>query len=145
LINKVSLFGKKNDEKPDSDNMKIENIENKQSDIQKSNNFNDENTHKSRKTNDIQDNNDNSEWKSFLTSRPEILVPCKFYVETDKKKEYFYGYVADHGITCTNEPYKLVVLRKKYNNLYYKEMKDCFSIVNCPNNFPDCEHCKRNK
>lgn len=90
--------------------------------------------------------NDDSGWKSFDLTRPDMLVPCEFYVDTgDSKKDIFYGYVAEMGMTCTNEPYKLVVLRKKYNNLYYREVKDCENVFDCPNGFPDCKNCKRGK
>lgn len=86
---------------------------------------------------------DKYKWQSFDKVHPEIGVPCEFYVQTDKSKEYFYGYIADIGVNCTNDPYKMVVLRKKFNNLYYREL--CNSILNCPNNFPNCENCKLNK
>ena len=86
-------------------------------------------------------------WKSFDTSRPDIFTPCEFYVNkgTDKK-DIFYGYVTRLGSVCTDDPYNLVVMRKKYNNLYYREIDGCTSINECSNFFPDCRNCKkRNK
>lgn len=91
-----------------------------------------------------QSENDSS-WKSFYDSRPEKLAPCEFYVDTGKKKEYFYAYVSESGLACTDEPYKLIVLRKKYNNLYYREISGCDSVYNCPNMFPNCKNCRKKK
>jgi hypothetical protein len=90
-------------------------------------------------------NDQDSGWKSFYDSRPEKLAPCEFYVDTGKKKEHFYAYVSESGLTCTDEPYKLIVLRKKYNNLYYREISGCNSVYNCPKMFPDCKNCRRKK
>lgn len=82
-------------------------------------------------------------WKSFYKSQPELLVPCEFYVDTGTdKKDIFRGYIKEKGVTCTDEPYKLVVLRKKYGNLFYHEINGCESVDNCPDNFPHCEKCK---
>lgn len=82
-------------------------------------------------------------WKSFDMSKPEQFVPCEFYVDkgTDKK-DIFYGYVSHFGSICTNDPYNLVVMRKRYNNLFYREL-GCESFEKCPNFFPDCKNCKK--
>ena len=81
-------------------------------------------------------------WKDYLKSKPEPLVPCEFYVDTGKeKKDIFTGYLMDAGCTVTDEPYKLVVMRNKYGNLFYREIKGCSDIRNCPNEFPKCSKC----
>ena len=84
-------------------------------------------------------------WKDFTHSRPQALKPLEFYVDTGKeKKDIFRGYVSIDGSTATDEPYKLTVIRRKYNNLYYREIKGC-DLSQCPNNFPSCENCKNRK
>lgn len=86
------------------------------------------------------------DWKSFDESKPEKLVPCEFYVDTgSEKQDIFYGYISEENLTCTNEPYKLIVIRKKYGNLYYREIKGCSSIHECKDYFPDCKHCKKGR
>lgn len=85
-------------------------------------------------------------WKSFDQSKPDKMVPCEFYVDTgSEKKDIFYGYISEENLTCTNEPYKLIVLRKKYGNLYYREISGCSSIHECKDYFPDCKHCKKGR
>ena len=85
-------------------------------------------------------------WKSFDSSRPEKLVPCEFYVDkgTDKK-DISYGYVSLNGCLCTDDPYNLIVCRKKYGNLYYREIDGCNSVEQCDNFFPDCKNCTKGK
>lgn len=84
-------------------------------------------------------------WKDFNKTKPDILRPCEFYVQDKKGKQYmFFGYIKEPGCTVTDDPYKLVVLRKRFGNLFYRELK-CLDISNCPNSFPDCEKCKLNK
>jgi hypothetical protein len=85
-------------------------------------------------------------WKSFDDSRPQIDVPCEFYVDYGKdKKEIVYGYLTRDGSICTDNPYTIIVLRKRFNNLFYHEISECESVINCPNGFPDCKKCKRGK
>ena len=93
----------------------------------------------------VQDQADkNGKWKDFSTSKPEYMKPCEFYVDTGKDKiDIFYGYVERAGVTVTDEPYKMRVLRKKYGNLHYREVKDCQSVNDCPNGFPHCDKCKK--
>jgi hypothetical protein len=88
-----------------------------------------------------------SSWKDFLNGeKPELLKPLEFYVDTgDGKQDIFRGYRQDSCGTVTDEPFKMYVLRKRYGNLYYREIPGCNTIENCPNNFPDCELCGRNK
>lgn len=84
-------------------------------------------------------------WEDFNHSRPQALKPLEFYVDTGKeKKDIFRGYISRDGSTATDEPYKLTVIRRKYNNLYYREIKGC-DLSQCPNNFPSCENCKNKK
>ena len=84
-------------------------------------------------------------WKDFNTSKPETLRPCEFYTQDTKGKQYtFRGYILSPGCTITNDPYKLVILRKKFGNLFYKELP-CLTINECPSGFPDCENCKNKK
>ena len=88
----------------------------------------------------------NGKWKDFSTSKPECMKPCEFYVDTGKDKiDVFYGYVERAGVTVTDEPYKMRVLRKKYGNLQYREVKGCQSVSDCPNGFPHCDKCKKKK
>ena len=49
------------------------------------------------------------------------------------------------GETITDEPYKLVVLRKRYNNLYYREIDGCENVLQCPKEFPFCDNCSKRK
>ena len=87
-----------------------------------------------------------SEWKDFSTNKPELLVPVEFRIDTGKKKYIqFRGYMKGKYVTCTDEPYKLTVLRKKYGNLFYKEIPGCTDIQKCPNQFPTCERCPNRK
>lgn len=84
-------------------------------------------------------------WKDFVHNRPDVLKPLEFYVDTGKeKRDIFRGYISIDGSTATDEPYKLTVIRRKYNNLYYREIKGC-DLSQCPNNFPSCENCKNKK
>lgn len=93
----------------------------------------------------VQDQADkNGKWKDFSKSKPECMKPCEFYVDTGKDKiDIFYGYVERAGVTVTDEPYKMRVLRKKYGNLHYREVKGCQSVNDCPNCFPNCKTCKK--
>lgn len=88
-----------------------------------------------------------SDWKNFLTEeKPELLKPLEFYVDTGNgKQDIFRGYRKDSYGIITDEPYKLHVLRKRHNNLYYREILGCDTVENCPNNFPTCEFCGRSK
>lgn len=88
-----------------------------------------------------------SSWKDFLTGeKPELLKPLEFYVDTgDGKQDIFRGFRQDSCGMITDEPFKMHVLRKRYRNLYYREIPGCDSVENCPNNFPNCELCGRNK
>lgn len=87
-----------------------------------------------------------SGWKDFLKQRPESLIPLEFYVDAGKEKQdIFRGYISYDGIKVTDEPYKMVVIRKKYNNLFYRTISGCANLDNCPNNFPSCELCKNKK
>lgn len=85
-------------------------------------------------------------WKDFNKTKPELMQPCEFYVEGKNGKKYeFRGYIKEPGCTVTNEPYYLVVLRKRYGNLFYKEIKGCTDVRLCPQEFPECKNCKRKK
>lgn len=85
-------------------------------------------------------------WKDFLKQRPESLIPLEFYVDTGKQKqEIFRGYISHDGLATTDDPYKLVVLRKRFGNLFYRFIYGCTNLDNCPNNFPSCDRCKRKK
>lgn len=85
-------------------------------------------------------------WKDFNRTKPELLQPCDFYVEGNKGKRYeFRGYIKEPGCTVTDEPYYLVVLRKRYGNLFYKEISTCKNVSSCPNEFPNCDKCKLRK
>lgn len=85
-------------------------------------------------------------WMDFSKSKPELFAPIEFYVDTGKaKKDIFRGYIRQEGETVTNDPYKLVILRKKYGNLYYREIYGCTDIRMCPKEFPFCENCKTKK
>lgn len=87
----------------------------------------------------------NGKWKDFYTSKPECMKPCEFYVDTGKGKiDIFYGYVERMGATVTDDIYKMRVLRKKYGNLYYREIKGCDTVNDCPNGFPNCDKCEKN-
>ena len=88
--------------------------------------------------------NSDTEWKDFNTSKPEPHIPCNFKVETGKKVHMFRGYIEQIGITCTDDPYAMTFLRKKYGNLYYSEISGC-TIEDCPSGFPRCESCKKRK
>ena len=84
-------------------------------------------------------------WKDIKKSTPNTLTPLEFYVDTGKeKRDIFRGYLRAVGEMVTDEPYKMVVLRRKYDNLYYKEITGC-SLSECPNEFPSCEDCKNKK
>lgn len=86
----------------------------------------------------------NGKWRDFNTSKPECMKPCEFYVDTGKDKiDIFYGYVERTGVTVTDEPYKMRVLRKKHGNLHYREVKGCSNVNDCPNCFPNCKTCKK--
>jgi hypothetical protein len=87
---------------------------------------------------------DESGWKDFNTSKPEIHIPCDFYIDTGKKRLTFRGYIQEPGVTCTDDPYKLTVLRRKYGNIKYREILGC-KVEDCPEGFPCCERCKRGK
>jgi hypothetical protein len=89
-------------------------------------------------------NNTDDNWKSFYSVRPDILIPLECYIDTGSKKEYFYAYLTDGKVLCTNDPYRGIVLRHKYNNMYYREISGC-KITDCVNGFPDCKNCKRGK
>lgn len=85
-------------------------------------------------------------WKDFTKSKPELLQPVEFYVDTGKKKkDIFRGYIKTPGETITDEPYKLVVLRKRYGNLYYRNIEGCNDISQCPKEFPFCDKCSKRK
>ena len=87
-----------------------------------------------------------SGWKDFLKQRPESLIPLEFYVDTGKEKhDIFRGYISHDGLATTDDPYKLIVLRKRFGNLFYRFIYGCTNLDNCPNNFPMCELCKRHK
>lgn len=87
-----------------------------------------------------------SGWKDFLKQKPDVLIPLEFYVDTGKQKQdIFRGYISQDGLTVTDEPYKLVVLRNKYGNLFYRFIYGCPNLNNCPNDFPSCDLCKRKK
>jgi hypothetical protein len=87
-----------------------------------------------------------SGWKDFLKQRPESLIPLEFYVDTGKEKhDIFRGYISHDGLATTDDPYKLVVLRKRFGNLFYRFIYGCTNLDNCPNNFPSCDRCKRKK
>ena len=87
-----------------------------------------------------------SEWKDFSTNKPELLIPVEFRIDTGKGKYIqFRGYMKEKRVTCTDEPYKLVVLRKKYGNLFYREIPGCTDIQKCPDQFPTCEKCPNHK
>jgi hypothetical protein len=87
-----------------------------------------------------------SEWKDFSTNKPEPLVPVEFRIDKGKGKYIqFRGYMKEKRVTCTDEPYKLTVLRKKYGNLFYREIPGCTDIQKCPDQFPTCEGCPNHK
>jgi len=87
-----------------------------------------------------------SGWKDFLKQKPDALIPVEFYVDNGKQKQdIFRGYVSRDGMTVTDEPYRLVVLSKKYGNLFYRFIYGCPNLNNCPNDFPSCDLCKRKK
>lgn len=87
-----------------------------------------------------------SEWKDFSTNKPEPLVPVEFRIDKGKGKYIqFRGYMKEKRVTCTDEPYKLTVLRKKYGNLFYREIPGCTDIQKCPDQFPTCEECPNHK
>jgi hypothetical protein len=87
----------------------------------------------------------NKGWKDYNTSKPELMHPCEFYTQDDKGKQYmFYGYLESDGWAVTDDPYKLVVLRKKFGNMFYRELP-CKDLSNCKDNFPHCKTCKLNK
>ena len=84
-------------------------------------------------------------WKDFDKCKPEILRPCDFYTQDPKGKQYtFRGYILMPGCTITDDPYKLVILRKKFGNLFYKELP-CLTVKECPKEFPDCDNCPKNR
>lgn len=93
----------------------------------------------------VQDQTDkNGKWKDFSTSKPDLMKPCEFYVDTGTDKiSIFHGYVERPGVTVTDDFYKIRVLRKKYGNLYYREIDGCDSVNDCPNGFPHCKFCKK--
>lgn len=87
----------------------------------------------------------NRGWKDYNTSKPELMHPCEFYTQDDKGKQYmFYGYLESVGCAVTDDPYKMVVLRKKLGNMFYRELP-CKDLSNCKDNFPHCKTCKLNK
>lgn len=87
----------------------------------------------------------NKGWKDYNTSKPELMHPCEFYTQDDKGKQYmFYGYLESVGCAVTDDPYKMVVLRKKFGNMFYRELP-CKDLSNCKDNFPHCKNCKLNK
>ena len=91
-------------------------------------------------------NKNEKPWKSFFDSRPEKLVPCEFYVDKGTDKiEILHGYISPDNCICTDDPYNLIVCRKKYGNLYYREIDGCDSVEKCDNFFPNCENCKKRK
>lgn len=83
-------------------------------------------------------------WKSFYSVKPNILTPLECYIDTGSKREYFYAFLTDEKVLCTNDPYRGIVLRHKYNNMYYREITEC-KMTDCENGFPDCKNCKRGK
>lgn len=86
-----------------------------------------------------------SDWKEFFSSeKPELMKPLEFYVDTGNgKQDIFRGYRKDEFGVITDEPYKLHVLRKRYHNLYYRYIPGCEDLTNCPEEFPNCEKCRR--
>ena len=85
-------------------------------------------------------------WKDFNKTKPELLQPCEFCIVDDKGNHLmFNAFIKEPGCTITNDPYKLVVLRKRYGNIYYKEIKTCSNVQECPEGFPNCENCKKKK
>lgn len=83
-------------------------------------------------------------WKPFTDAqKPPVLAPCQFCVSMDgKQSDTAYGYISQDGGIITSDPFVVAVLRKRYGNLYYREVKECPTIFSCPNQFPDCEHCR---
>ena len=82
-------------------------------------------------------------WEDYNKSRPETFVPCEFCVKTDKGEELFNGYVTLDKNLCTNEPYKAIVLRKRFGNMYYRKINGCSDVRLCPGEFPNCKNCKK--
>ena len=83
-------------------------------------------------------------WKDYSKTKPGIHVPCDFFIDTGKKVVSFRGFMQTEKILCTDDPYKATVMRKKYGNMFYKEIKGC-TVEQCESGFPRCESCKKAK
>ena len=81
-------------------------------------------------------------WTLYGETKPEEYVPCEFYVDDESGKiTVSYGYISHDGGIITDDPYRVVVLRKKYNNLYYHPITECGHVARCPNMYPHCDRC----
>lgn len=82
-------------------------------------------------------------WQDYNKTKPETYVPCEFCVKTDKGEELFNGYISLDRHLCTNEPYKAIVLRNRFGNMYYRQINGCSDVRLCPGEFPNCKNCKK--
>jgi len=90
----------------------------------------------------------NKKWKPLgktVEERPAPLKPSEIkFVLSDKTEQFMYVIIGMDGGWVVSDAYKLHRLREKAIKIFYREL-DCSSFMDCPNDFPDCEHCKKNK
>ena len=85
---------------------------------------------------------DERPWKDYYKQRPSNNVPCEFYVQMGRKRSPIgRGFIENGYIIYTDEPYYIIGARKKYGNLFYREI-GCPNLDNCPDGFPKCKLCK---
>lgn len=90
----------------------------------------------------------NKKWKSLgktFEERPAPLKPSEIkFVMPDKTEQFMYVIIGMDGGWIVSDAYRLHRLKEKAVKTFYREL-DCSNFMECPSDFPDCEHCKKNK
>lgn len=90
----------------------------------------------------------NKKWKPFgkaVGERPTPLKPSEIkFVLPDKTEKFMYVIIGMDGGWIVSDAYMLHRLREKAVKIFYREL-ECSNFMECPSDFPDCEHCKKNK
>ena len=90
----------------------------------------------------------NKKWKPLgktVEERPTPLKPSEIkFVLSDKTEQFMYVIIGMDGGWIVSDAYRLHRLREKAIKIFYREL-DCSNFIECPSDFPDCEHCKKNK
>lgn len=79
-------------------------------------------------------------WYLISETKPIECKPIELFTDG---KEKCYGYLFSNGLVCNN-PYDLSKAQSKFNGIYYRNTK-CSHYEQCPDGFPNCENCKKNK